>query len=269
MTDIIISESARQSFYEKTNFLIYGHYCKTTGKWYVGQTSYINDLDQRFGKNGSCYLKKVRNGKYKHPKFANAITKYGWDAFEHHILEYATPENVDEKETFWISEKKSLEDGYNSTYGGKATHKLTEENKAKISNPVLMKDLDGNTLKEFKSAKEAAIYIGSFNNSPIIECCKGYRKTTAGYMWSYKNGKSIREDIIKKTKIVLEGYHIKTKVCQYDTEGNQIKIFDSAIDAEVETGIKASCIYRCCRHERKTTGGYCWEYILPEATNDL
>ena len=59
------------------NYKIYMHKNKINGKVYIGQTS--KSLDERCGKNGSGYIGCIR--------FYNAIQKYGWNNFEHEIIE--------------------------------------------------------------------------------------------------------------------------------------------------------------------------------------
>lgn len=41
-------------------------------------------------------------------------------------------------------------------------------------------------------------------------------------------------------------------------------IYPSILEAERQTGISNSCISRVCRNERKTAGGYHWEYYKEE-----
>lgn len=76
----------------------------------------------------------------------------------------------------------------------------SEETKRKIgranSIPVIQLDLNGNTLNEFSSAKEAARTLGKPKaDSEIIKVCKNYvspsgrhYKTALGYKWKYKEG---------------------------------------------------------------------------------
>ena len=97
-------------------YIIYGHHCKITDKWYIGQTSQAPF--KRLGHNGNKYLYK-RKGQFIHNKFANAILKYGWNSFDHIILEETTEIDVDYYEDFYIRKYNSVENGYNNLYGGK------------------------------------------------------------------------------------------------------------------------------------------------------
>lgn len=57
--------------------------------------------------------------------------------------------------------------------------------KAVVSKPTLQYDLNGNFIKEFVSAKEAAIGVGVHYDS-IYKACRGQLKTVAGFVWKYK-----------------------------------------------------------------------------------
>ena len=50
--------------------------------------------------------------------------------------------------------------------------------------PVMQMTLDGEVLKEFKSASEAARELG-LQPSLITACCTGRRKSTGGYRWTF------------------------------------------------------------------------------------
>jgi hypothetical protein len=52
----------------------------------------------------------------------------------------------------------------------------------------------------------------------------------------------------------------KKKVNQYDTEGNLIKQWESAVDCQKETGLNSSNISCCCRGETKHAYGFKWSY---------
>lgn len=55
------------------------------------------------------------------------------------------------------------------------------------SKAVAQYDLDGVLVKIWSSALEACKSIGGIQPQNISKCCKGYRKTTGGYVWRYAN----------------------------------------------------------------------------------
>jgi group I intron endonuclease len=56
----------------------------------------------------------------------------------------------------------------------------------KISIPIIQYDLEGNFIKEWKSATEAARVLGA-KQSAINQNLKGKTKKSFGYIWKYKN----------------------------------------------------------------------------------
>ena len=97
-------------------WIIYCHQNKINGKRYIGQTK--QNLRNRW-RNGNGYKP---NYKYN-SKFYNAILKYGWDNFEHIILEkdIETLDEANARESYWISYYDTFnnnEKGYNMTPGG-------------------------------------------------------------------------------------------------------------------------------------------------------
>lgn len=60
-----------------------------------------------------------------------------------------------------------------------------------------------------------------------------------------------------KTKIAPH----QRKVGQYTLSHDLINTWDSLTEAERQTGIFESNIYKCCRNKRKTAGGFIWKYI--------
>lgn len=107
-------------------YKIYIHKNKVNGKIYVGQTSYKN-INQRW-RYGEGYKKSV--------KFYSAIKKYGWENFEHIILEECdTLEQANEREKFYIEKFKSniKNYGYNLTSGGSEKRIITEETRKRMS----------------------------------------------------------------------------------------------------------------------------------------
>lgn len=96
---------------EERKYVVYVHINKTNLKVYVGQTG--QSLQRRW-RNGDGYKKT-------NSYFAHAIAKYGWDGFEHIVLEEGlTKSEADFYEKMYIREFKATDKkyGYNLTFGG-------------------------------------------------------------------------------------------------------------------------------------------------------
>jgi group I intron endonuclease len=97
-------------------YYIYSHTNKTNGKKYIGIT---NSIENRFRNNGIAY--KPYNGKISARPFWNAICKYGFDAFEHEIIDTVdTFERACELEKHYILllDTTNMKKGYNISPGG-------------------------------------------------------------------------------------------------------------------------------------------------------
>lgn len=109
---------------------------KINGKFYVGQTTMPPD-------------RRLAEHKYRgeHPKYhhlsaiASAIHKYGWEAFDQHVLEVCqTVDELNEAEDFWIKKYDSLApNGYNLRHGGGSKGKVSDATKEKMRQAQLGK----------------------------------------------------------------------------------------------------------------------------------
>ena len=100
-------------------YLIYKHTNKINNKVYIGLTSYDN-TEKRWGVNGEKY----KTCTY----FYHAILKYGWNNFNHEVLETnLSQEEACEKEKYYIDLYNSNHEeyGYNLTSGGERNKKLS------------------------------------------------------------------------------------------------------------------------------------------------
>lgn len=104
------------------NYCIYMHKNKINGKIYIGQSCNLNVRWHPISYKDCSY-------------FYNAIQKYGWDNFEHVILEDSLSiEEADQKEKYYIEKYNTLnrDYGYNLKSGGNSGYVLSVETRQKI-----------------------------------------------------------------------------------------------------------------------------------------
>lgn len=201
-----------------------------TNQVYIGTTT--KSIDER--KND--HLQKSNKGTGY--KFHNAISTYGADSFR--WIQIDTASNIDElayKEIKYISEYDSLENGYNSDKGGG------------FKKTVYQYDLDGTLLNSFGDLNSAAVSINATKKG-ISKACWNVNHALGGYLWSYQF----------KEKFIPESDSRKKEVIQHSLNGNVLARYISASEASRKTGLSKTCISRCCRGERKHSGGFLWNY---------
>ena len=192
-----------------TNYIIYAH-ISPSRKYYIGQTKV--GVDQRWGNNGYNYTTKRSNGNYRHPAFAKAILKYGWDKFEHKILFSGLSKieaDMIEEDLIWYYKKNNK--SYNIALGGEGGDSgydfsgdrnpfygkhHSEESKKRISNAkagkslpskrkiaVVQETLDGSFVNRFDSITKAVEVTGVKH---IWDVLKGKYRTAGGFVWKYE-----------------------------------------------------------------------------------
>ena len=277
---------------EDRKYSVYVH-TSPSGKMYVGQTGKLPE--ERWGKGGKHYLKKNKGGEYVQRTFAHAISKYRWDNFSHEIIaSNLTKEESDNFEKVLIKKLNTMDSnyGYNIREGGshgglseESRKKLSELNKGKrhsketrkkISesnkgralsdkarkafeefrkrSKIVQYSLQGEFIKTWDSISEAGREL-NIDISSIAKCCKGIHRYSGGYIWKYLEDGLTEEDIIMRNKTKREKC-----VTQYSMSGELVCMFKSAREASLNTGVHYNSIVRCCRKERKTAGGFIWEY---------
>lgn len=182
-------------------YLIYIHYNRENGKMYIGQTK--QDTYTRWGKDGHRYLEKKPSGEYVHPKFARAIIKYGWDAFDHFIVfENLTKEQADaiEKELI-LQTKSNTDEGYNITEGGDGScgTKWSEAqreafHKARIGHPPVQSSID--TIKKTQGKPCKIVELN------LEFCCSG---DCADYLGVTKGAV---KSALKRNNGTCKNYHL-------------------------------------------------------------
>ena len=197
------------------SYLIYKHTNKINGKCYIGQTREADNPDARW-KSGVGYSKQ--------PKFYRAITKYGWDAFEHEILEYCDSlATANFRECYWIAYFNSVDFGYNSSSGGGVPQYF--------SKALYQLDSNKNIINKFESTRQAERFTG-ISQANIAKCCKGLVNSANGYWWCYVQD---YDTFIVKPIGPSKGQPLAVE--QLSTTDEIIAIYKSTAEAERATQI--------------------------------
>lgn len=273
---------------EIKKFCVYKH-TSPSNKCYIGIT--CQKPESRWGGNGRNYLEIKQDGKFKHPYFANAILKYGWDNFVHEILhENLDKEEADKLEKEYIAKYKEGGKSYNITDGGeghcgykpsaetiekqrkshiglkqspetiaKRVAKIigktrTDEQKMKTSKSVLQYTKDLEFVAEYFGIREASRQTG-INNSHIGDCCNKIknRKSAGGYIWIFK-GDPLPEKFHKD-------HAARKRVGQFDLNGNLIKEWESMQEIIDNCGISRYKLQQYCKTEEPDKNNNIWKLI--------
>lgn len=117
-----------------------------------------------------------------------------------------------------------------------------------ISKEVEQYDFDGRFIKRYKNCYAAGRELG-VSPSSIRMCCIGEIGSTRGFIWKYTN-----EEKKKNTRPRLR------RVCQYDTNGNLVKVWASIKEAADALGCDCTGIIGCCKGRRNKCNNYKWMY---------
>lgn len=181
--------------------IVYCHFNKINGKRYIGKT--IQSAERRW-RNGEGY----KSCTY----FYHAIQKYGWNNFEHSILEEDVPiALISSREQYYISfyHTNDVKFGYNLTLGGEGTYGvvISEQTRKLIS--------ENNKKRGFKM-----VYNGiPFDNMKRLAEYLGYNYDTVR---SWIIGRVLPPDWFAQAEIYLKGEKLKLP-CLSDEEKNFIR----------------------------------------------
>ncbi len=201
--------------------LVYLHRNKINGKCYVGETS--QKPTARWGSQGQNYRQQEC--------FYNAIQKYGWDNFEHIILEENIPtELISEREAYWAGYYHAIApEGYTLKTG--------------IGDQII-------TSEEF-SKMRSRISKEVWQNPE-------YRKKISDARKKEWENPEVRNKCLKNLDRTGKGGQTRSKKVRCIETG---KIYVSTREAERQTGTAHSGISQVCNGIRKTANGFHWEYI--------
>ncbi len=216
---------------KNTNYIIYRAVNENNNKIYVGATM------------SSIHRRKLdhveRANRNEFTKFHSAINTFGPEAFSWEQIDTANSINeMASKEKYYILEYNSQNNGYNSDCGGGVKKNVYQYSMA-----------EGRLVATYDSLENAAKAVNASGKS-ISNACLGYNFSCRGFFWSYDCTESL--DVKKDQR--------KKEVVQFTLDGSLIANYDSVSDASRITGISKTCISRCCRGERRQTGGFQWKY---------
>lgn len=206
-------------------------------KLYIGQSVNIR---QRWMTHKQC----LRNRKHENTYLQQSWDKYGEDAFEFKVLEYCSIDQLDERECYYINLFHTTERdyGYNLKSGGQnGGSKWTTELRQKHSEKFMGHDVSDITRERIK-INHADV---SGANNPMY----GKRRSDAV------------KAAVSKANTGRESAR-KCRIPVFCVELN--KIWVDAAAAAKELGLKSDTILKVCREERKTHGGYHWEFAQIE-----
>ena len=185
-----------------------------------------------------------------------AVRKYGYENFKRTIIKIFPDteegrQQAFELEAILVSETLlKSKTTYNTALGGRES--TTEE----LMKTVYMFDLNGNYLRSFKSARDAASYIQPDNQDSarvaIKNNCLGQTNSSFGYFWSY-------------TKKFNYNNNCTKEVAQYTINGKFLRTFNSITEAEISLSLNS---IQQAITKKGSAGGFQWRYFEGD-TSDI
>lgn len=200
---------------KEEQYCVYCHKNKINGKCYIGQTKHQDNLVIRTGSDGRGYF----HNKY----FKRAIQKYGWDNFEHYIIQgNLTKEEADELEKLNILAFNTTNSnfGYNIDKGGSHGGSPATEHQKEVARQTFTGREPwnkGKTLSEEHKAKCSASLKGKNTWS------KG-RKLSKEHIEAIKRAntnKIVSEETRKKLSIASKGRKLPDEAKQKISKANK------------------------------------------------
>lgn len=220
-----------------------GIYCienTLNNKKYIGQS--VNIYDRWYKHKHS-----LEQGVHDNDFLQKSWNKHGKECFRFYILEECDKDSLDEREKYYIELYNTLDEnyGYNLKKGGQdgvisiyGKIKQRESLKKAYQNPDLIELRKQDALKQWSNPEIIAKHMGKNNG-----------------MYGRTHTVEAREKIAQAQKGRKSPKRINIPV--YCVELN--RVFESAAEAKKELNIN-SPILEVCYGNRKTAGGYHWEF---------
>ena len=202
-------------------------------KKYIGQS---NNIEYRWKQ----HKYELNHGSHDNDYLQKSWNKYGCDNFEFYIIELCDIDILNEREVYYIDlyETLSRDKGYNLTSGGGANKQYSQEVCEKISQALMGHEVSLET--RMKVSQNHADVSGEkhpmYGRKHSEEAKEKMRQAGIG-----------RPSSRKKLTPVL--------CVELNT------IFENATEAGKKLNLDSGAILKCCRRERKTCGGYGWDFV--------
>ena len=228
-------------------YIAYLHVNKINGKVYVGITHHTNpELRWRCG--------------YKNnPHFTAAISKYGWNSFEHIVLFKKLPKEIAcREEQLLIKRYRKKGRCYNISNGGEGAFAMSESTKEKLrryKGPLSSQYGRKHSIDRINQQRIIALHMWETRSKEEVSTSlKPYQYKAGSLHPNY--GKSISNIHKDRIKVALS-----KAVLMIDKSTNEIlREFESATDAETFLSKRSHHISSCCNNKRKSAYGYIWRY---------
>ena len=209
------------------------------GKKYIGQSV---DIYARWNKHKS----ELNENKHFNDYLQKSWNKYGCDNFIFYIIELCDVDLLDEKEIYYIGYYKTLnrDKGYNLMSGGSFGRKYSTESRLKMSRSLQGHFVSNET--RIKISKNHADVSGKNNG-----------------MYGRNHTEEAKRKVSEANRGKISARRNRNAVYCVELD----LIFNDATYAAKELSIDGSAILKCCRGERKTCGGYHWNFVNLENNN--
>ena len=212
---------------------------KVNNKCYIGQST---NIERRWVDHQvPSVWNNPRSESYNYPLYI-AFRKYNLNNFTFEIIEECLPEELNEKEVYWIKYYNSYLQGYNQTPGG---------NNTSTTIPIYQYDLFGRFIAEYPNISIAASKTNTqYNNLYSCLSRKNNQYCANKYQWSYE-----KKDYIGPPPIY-------TPVICFDLEGKRIGEYYCLEEAHKATNCSIEVIRKSCNDHKIHNKNYQWRYWI-------